>query len=121
MNPPTDYFQRLPKGKINGKFFLPKMRMEKSDSAGKVGHEGNGKALPDSFVDPVGDSPIHIFQGLADHNAGLAVLVHGGGEPEEAADEGPKAVIAAPPPELIRGIGIQKNARGLRMNPFQFL
>src|SRR5512135_1858808 len=121
MNPPTDYFQRLPEGKINGKFFLPKMRMEKGDSAGKVGHEGNGKALPDSFVDPVGDLPIDVFQGLADHNARVAVIVQGGGEPEEAADEGAEAVIAATPAELIRGTGIQKNARGLRMNPFQFL
>jgi hypothetical protein len=121
MNSPTDYFQRLPKGKINGIFFLPKMRMEKGDSTGKVRHEGNGEALPDSFIDPIGDSPIHPDQGLADHNARVAVLVHGSGKPEEAADERPEAVIAATPRELIRGIGIQKNARGLWMNPFQFL
>lgn len=95
MNSPTDYFQRLPKGKINGIFFLPEMRMEKCDSAGKVGHEGNGEALPDSFFDPVGDSHIHFVQGLADRNARVAVFVHGGGKSEETTDERPEAVIAA--------------------------
>ena len=120
MNSPIDYFQRLPKGKINGIFFLSEMRMEKGDSAGKIGHERNGEALPDSLMDPAGDFLIHIVQGLADCNVGVAVRVHGGGKSEETTDKRPKPVIAAAPRELIGGVGIQQDARGLRMNPLQF-
>ena len=102
-----DQFQRLPKSDVDGIFFLAEPGIDKGDLPGKIGHEGNGEVPPDLFVDPLVNSRMSFLQRLADDDAGVAVFIHGGGKPEEAADERPERIMDAPFRNLFCGVEIQ--------------